>query len=702
MCFLNFLLCRFYWLLFFCCIQPYQIFAETKTWTGFGGDAKWSNPLNWSGITVPQATDDVWLDNSEMPVSYQVALPDTAVIVRILHIQPSPGRSIELILPATNKITNAFTATGPGYGIELDAGAIFRNASGLSSGESLSISDSLIIHDGARYIHQTRASHANGILKILSLAPGTEQGIFDFDVPRASYTISVSNRVYGSLELHATALGSAVNYTCSGANPLLVRGNLRIGQSVSMSINLSGSNGNVQVAGDFIQEGGQLNLAAGTGDQTILRIKGDLYQSSSAVITATTNDTPYLELNGIKKQEIAMAGLIHNQVGFRLNNVEGAELRLPLKLPWNLSLVEGVLVSSGTALLTLDSDCTVLADSSRLSGTYVDGPIHKLGLNSSSHFLFPTGKAGYLRWLALNQASGNFTVEYFRNDPATIGTNLSSGLNHTSKLEYWTVDADSPDAGNAIIELSFASIQCGGITDPQFLNVAKFVDASWQDAGHSSITGNAIQGSVSSESEDFTAHAYTLASTVNLENPLPVTKINLKVRQVSENVVFSWSFDGPETPNHFEIVELVDSEFKRIAEISAAPLLVNYSWACDSPFFNGSHYFRINMIDDHGQVYNSEITLFYMKNDVIRLSWPRAGSGVNGTQLLIQTNSPDHWNYEILSINGGQVAKGIVQLIEGDNLVRVIPENLARGYYVFHAAASDGKIYSLLFVKDFD
>ena len=63
----------------------------------------------------------------------------------------------------------------------------------------------MIIHDGGRYIHQTRASHANNILRILSTAPGTEQGIFDFDVPRASYTISVSNRIYGSLELHATA-----------------------------------------------------------------------------------------------------------------------------------------------------------------------------------------------------------------------------------------------------------------------------------------------------------------------------------------------------------------------------------------------------------------------------------------------------------------------------------------------------------------
>src|SRR5450631_235697 len=318
-------ICR---LLIFILLYPAALMAETKNWTGFGGDENWSDPLNWSGASLPQSSDDVILDNGDLPVSYKVILPDTSVVLRTLRINPSPGRSIELVLPPTNKITNAFTVTGPGYGIELNAGAVFRNASGLSSGESLQIADSLIIHDGGRYIHQTRASHANSILKYLSTAPGTEQGIFDFDVPKASYTISVSNRTYGSLELHATAYGAMVNYVCSGANPLLIHGNLRIGTNVSMSMDLSGANGNIQVEDDFIQEGGQLNLASGTGNNTVMRIKGDVYQSPESTITETTNGIPFLELNGIRKQEITMAGRILNKVGFRMNNLAGASLKL--------------------------------------------------------------------------------------------------------------------------------------------------------------------------------------------------------------------------------------------------------------------------------------------------------------------------------------------------------------------------------------
>jgi hypothetical protein len=688
------------WLFLLSFLMPFQILAETKIWTGYGGDTNWANPLNWSGTVLPGIADDVWLDNSEMPLSFQIILPDLAVTIRTLHIRPSPGRNIELILPASNKVTDGFSVTGPGYGIELDAGAVFRNASGVASGESLFIADSLIIHDGARYIHQTRASHANSLLRILSIAPGTEQGIFDFDVPRASYTISVSNRVYGSLELHANALGAAVNYTCTGANPLLVRGNLRIGAGVSMSMNLSGSNGNIQVAGDFIQEGGQLNLAAGTGNQTVLRVKGDLYQSPVSVITETTSGNPYLELNGNRLQEIAMGGQIRNQVGFRINNTAGGILRLPLRLPWNLHLLDGMLICSASAVLILDTVCTISADSARLTGSYVEGPMRKLGLIAGAYFLFPVGKAGNLRWLGLGEAAGDFTVEYVREDPASLSTNLAPDLDHISKLEYWKVLGNGPFSGNAKIELSFASVQCGGVTDPQYLNVAKFQSALWENAGHSAITGNAIQGSVSSSPSDLGADAYTLASTVNLENPLPLAKIDLKVKEVLGETVFSWSIEGSEIPDHFDLYEVGNLDPYPIKQIPAQPQQKNYSWNWKSGVENGDHFFQVRMIDQHGVEYKSKIVHLYQQTGNTRLSWLITDIPSQRNQLLIQVNDPDTWSYEIFSINGRLFKKGSLQLSKGNNFLRIVPENLSVGCYIFHAMDSSGKWYSLLFVND--
>jgi len=690
---------KVYWPFVFIFLLPCCLLAETRIWTGSGGDAFWANPMNWSGALLPATTDDVILDNSAVPLSFQVVLPDVAVTIRTLRIQPAAGNVIEFILPVSNKNTNGFSVTGPGYGIELDAGAIFRNASGLTSGESLSIADSMIIYNGARYIHQTRASHANGILRILSVAPGTELGIFDFDVPRASYTISVSNRVYGCLELHATALGSAVNYTCSGANRLLVRGNLRIGVGVSMSMNLSGSNGNMQVDGDFIQEGGQLNLATGTASQTVLGIKGNVIQLPSSVITETGNGNPYLELNGLIQQEINMAGQIRNQVGFRINNPAGSILRLPLQLPWTLDLTNGSIVSSTAAMLVLDTGCRIIADSSRQTGICVEGPLCKLGLMAGDYFLFPAGKSGILRWLALTGATGDFIVEYFRSDPATLGTNLEPGLDHVSKLEFWTVQTPGHANIDAKIELSFASALCGGVTDPQFLNIAMLQNSIWENAGHTSTTGNAIQGSVSSGPIDFTAGAYTLASTEKLENPLPVASIDLSIKEVSGETMFSWTYEGSEIPDHFDLEEEKDYGSECMTQIPGTDVNTSYHWIGPA-LKNGDHFFRVRMTDIHGIDYIGKTIKFAKREDKNLISWLAPASQYGNAGLMIEVEKPEQWKYEILSMSGATVKKGFLHLYSGKNTVQIIPDDLAEGIYIMLVIDTTGERHTLLFRKN--
>jgi hypothetical protein len=686
-----------YELIFLVALLPSYGNAETITWTGYGGDSNWSNPLNWSGQHLPQATDDVLLDNGDMPVSYQVLLPDVAVVLKTVLIRPSPGRNIELILPASNIVADAFSVTGPGYGIDLNAGAIFRNASGLTSGESLQIADSIIIRDGARYIHQTRASHANNILKFLSIAPGTEEGIFDFDVPKAAYTISVSNRNYGSLELHSDAYGSSVSYTGTGANPLLIRGNLRVGTDVHLNIDLSGNNGNIQVQGDFIQEGGQLNIASGGTNNTILRIQGDIYQSPGAVITETTGGNPFLELNGARMQDIAMAGRILNQVGFRLNNPFGARLRLPLLIPWKLDLVQGIVYSSSTELLVLDIGCSVATDSSRLSGSYVDGPFRKQGLFKEDHFIFPVGKDGNLRWLELKGATGNFTVEYMHQNPASIGTSLGTGIDHISKLEYWTILADGIIDDQAKIELSFVSDLSGGVTDPSFLNVAGFQSAVWENAGHTGITGDFLRGSVLSGNSDFTANYYTLASTVNLENPLPLTVLDLTVKRITGKTVFNWTMQSPEQADYFDLYEETGDQKITIARVKAAEYKTEYRWIDSNSLTTGNHYYRLRMVDSHGREYFGKTVLLKAENENTKISWLLSDVLGRRGQLMIQSDLAETWNYKFLSADGRLVDQGTIHLNEGKNYLSFHSAMQAAGIYIFRAFDAAGKIYSLVF-----
>ncbi len=687
-------------LIILCCwlfLLPVPVAAEIKTWTGYGGDGNWLNILNWSGSSVPVGSDDVLLDNADLPVSYEVMLPDVVVTLRTLRINPSPGKNIELILPVTNLFPDAFIVTGPGYGIELYAGAIFRNASGISSGESLQIADSMSIHDGGRYIHQTRAAHATSILKILSVSPGTEQGVFDFDVPRASYTISVSNRVYGSLELHSSAHGGPVNYTCRGANPLLVRGTLRLGEAVSMSMSLNGPNGNIQVAGDFIQAAGQLNLASVAGQNTILRVRGDIYQSPGATITESTSGIPFVELNGDRLQQIAMAGTLLNQVGFRLNNAAGASLSLPLLLPYTIELLRGTLHSSAQAMLVLDTRSVVIADSSNLSGSYIDGPVRKLGLDNAGHFLFPVGKSGFQRWLELKSITGNYTVEYHRADPHTLGAGFGSGLDHISALEYWTIDGDGGTGPEQKVELSFAVAASGLITDPQYLNVARFQSGNWEDGGHTAKTGNSFQGSVTGTPENFTASVFTLASTMKMENPLPVTKLQMQLRELSDKILFSLEVETDEIPDFFEVFEKHGAQLSSVAKINAIDQISRYTIATDKMLTEGNHFFVLRMTDKNGKLYEGNTVLFTKKNGPKRLSLVTLQS--DHANFIYWADEAGELSYSVSSIDGRAVCQGSLLVKTGINYLAPECLVMVSGLYVLRTVNTNGEQARLLFRK---
>jgi hypothetical protein len=674
--------------------------SSVITWKGGGGDGQWSNPMNWTGQDLPGMADDVLLDNGDLPGSYQVLLPDVKVSVRSITITPAPGNHIELILPASNKETEAFSVTGPGYGITLNSGAVFRNACGIGSGESIQISDSLRINNGGRYIHNTRASHANSILSILSSAPGTEKGVFEFDVPRSSYTLSVSKRTYGTLELNSKAYGQTVNYTCGGSNPLSVRGDLRIGSGVNLSINLSGLNGNIIVDGDCIQDGGSLNLASAAGNSTALRIRGDLMQSPDAIMTATSEANPCVEMSGDHLQRVSAPGLWTHGICFRLNNPFGCQLEAPLSLPCRLELIQGRLISSPEHLLTLTASCTMLADSVLTSTAYVDGPLRKEGLDATPSFLFPVGKNGSLRWMELKQATGNFTVEYRNENPVSVGGTLGGGIDHISKMEYWSVVADAALPARANMELSFASPQSGAVTDPAFLNVTGYQGTEWVNAGHAGVTGNLLNGSVISDPiTHFSGTAFTLASTVDLENPLPLTIEQFEGHQKNGYIHFSWTIGSPEAADHFELLEADNGLFRVIAQIPASKNVDYYSWNDVEPLHPGSQSFKLKMTDHDGNIYNGKtITINYSADEDLKLAWIPASPSSAGDRLYVLSVKAENRQYRIIAMNGQELSRGNISWPAGASVLP-FSVDMKPGMYLFQVWDTGGKTDRLAFLK---
>ena len=495
-----------------------------RVWDGGGGDDQWNNSLNWVGDQVPLAADEVILDNAELNRSYTVELPTGAVTttVKTVWIKPGSGLAITLSLPATNTMVPGFVVTGPGYGLTIGKGGIFRNASGTQNGIPVTIADSIRINNGGLYIHNSAGGHAANVM-VLSALPGTEEGVMEFDSPDASSTISLSGRTYGKLRLRSAAAGGTVNYTAAGTTRLLINSDLEIEAGVVCSLNFADT---IFIRRDFLQQGGTFNLGASSREVT-LSVQRNLVQEAGGLITETGTGNQVILLSGNQEQQISMKGSLLNHISWVMDGSGGGILLSPLDLPWRLELISGRLTTSSNALLTLLPGCSIRADSLSGSG-FVYGPMKKEGL-VGEYFLFPVGSINSTRWLALNKATGNFQVAYHRADPHSLNANKGAGIDHVSRLEYWSVEAFSPPSPGAAVKLSFDDPNSGGVTSLSDLRVARLRNGAWEGAGNNGVTGSpGSDGSVTSigiTGFPATEKYFTLASARAAENPLPLREI---------------------------------------------------------------------------------------------------------------------------------------------------------------------------------
>ncbi len=494
-------------------------FAQLR-WDGDAGDGRWMTPGNWSGDVLPAVTDDVVLDNTFLTGGYTVTLPggDSVVHIRSVTIAPGAGNNIELILPAANTALPGFKVSGNTYGMVIENGGIFKNASGTDSGLPIEIADSLKINNGGSYIQNNEGSHA-AIVAVLSRAPGTEEGIFEFDIPTASSTISLSGRTYGKLVLLSNAMNGTVTYTASGTKTISVKSDLYIGAGVTFSLNFSDT---LFVGRDLIQQGGTINLG-NSARSLVAVINRNLVQNTPGIITETGTALPEIVFGGNTMQQIDCKGIIKENVAVKMNSAAGAALMSPWSLPYKLNLAKGKITTSGATILTLLSGCSIIADSLS-DNSFIEGPLRKEGLSATDQFLFPVGKGNTMRWLTLKNASGNFNVEYVNSNPQLISNTYGAGISYISQTGYWTILADASPSASASVELSFNGPNSGVGTNLATARVARFDNGVWLNNGNTAFTGSAgSRGSVVSNnvvSWNATPELFVLGSSVPVEGPL--------------------------------------------------------------------------------------------------------------------------------------------------------------------------------------
>lgn len=511
-------------------------FAEKK-WIG-GNAGNWNMVSNWQPAGIPDTGDTVVLNNGLNRTSYTVTLPDHAVRIHSLIIDPAEGLTIQLILPPSNLISPALLVNNAGDAIIIRKGGAFRNSSGLSSGQSLQLNGMLCIYSGGSYVHNTRSSHAIEIVAKLSTAAGTEKGAFEFNVPGGAYPVSLSNRTYGTLILSSDASGGIQTYNASGTNPVIINGDFYINDGVQFNADLAKP---LHINGDYIQNGGVFNMASQPNNNPVI-IKGNLTQASSGVITETSSGFPVIELAGILNQQVSLAGAITNSVAFKINNTNGVTLLKHLLLGFKLELARGKLKTATNSLLIL-SDNTVVEGGSQNS--FVEGPMRKKG---DDDFEYPVGRQGDYAPVKITGAAGavsdEFQVEYFLANPVTHYGNLigDPSIVRISTLEYWAVERLS---GSSSKKVSLAVSTYSNATALDKIVVARWDPAvsMWKNEGNYSYQGITTGVVQSNTVDDF--GGFTLASNTENQNPLSTLRnektLQLLAEQFSSNLLFPGS-----------------------------------------------------------------------------------------------------------------------------------------------------------------
>lgn len=672
-----------------------NIMAQVR-WAGTAGDGQWTTPFNWIGNIVPSANDDVLLDNSAVTGNYTVFLPGSAetIAVKSIVINPASGNNIQLAIPATSTASPAFAVTGPGYGVTINAGGLLVNSSGSSGGTAITVNDSIRINNGGQYTHNTRSSHA-ALVTILSQLPGTEKGIFKFDVPGGGYTFASTNRSYGTLIMSADASGGVQAYATSAASPLTVNGDFIIQPGVTVNLDITAA---TVIKGNYLQNGGIFNLAS-QANNNIVYIKGDLIQTAG-MITETSAGLPGIELNGSSIQHIQIEN-ITNSVGFSINNNAGIVLLASLSLPYKLSLMNGI-VYANSFLVTLLTGCSLLADSTA-SNSFINGPLRKEGLSATSHFMFPVGKGISQRWLALKDVTGNFTVEFIKSNPAALASGTGPGINHISSAEYWSVAADAMPAPAAAVELSFDNVNSGGVTDMATLRVAQLLSNVWKDEGNTATTGTAgSAGSVTSVPLtvfDPTINYFTLASSDASQNPLPLKLALFSAEPYGDAVRLSWMIEKSWQPAYFELQSSADADhFLIIAKIDTISNQLSYQYA-DKRTLKYNQYYRIKAIENDGSVFYSRIIKVGVNGNTYGAVQLRSSLVKDNMVLFINAVTSGRAQVEIFNTSGQLLEAKKIFLQVGNNSILLSLQQLQADLYTILLIDADNKIHASRFVK---
>jgi hypothetical protein len=660
-------------------------------WDGGGGDDQWSSALNWSTDAVPDSASHVILDNRVIAGNYTVMLPagDMSTRVLSLAITPDALQSITLVLPPANTAMTGFQATGQGDAIVLNKGAVFRNASGASAGVPVSVvsTNFFRINDGGRYIHNTPRPHTDFLVSRLSTAPGTEDGIFEFDVPStASYTISVSNRNYGHLVLSANASGGSKTYSASGINRFMIRGDLEINTNALLSYGANTDTIFIQ-KNCTLYSGAVFNIS-NSSNNTVICLRGNLDIRGTLTETGSSSGS-VLWLNGTTQQSVAVNGNIINTIDVNLDNPAGAQLLANLSLPYQFTITQGNLV---------------------LGEYNVNVPfINQPGPASPSNNHIVTNGTGLLRMPVADSrifpvgpdATHYNPVHIIPGSSAEYAVRVETGINPSISNPFpavvnrtWTIHTSLNPANTPTIKLGFnAGDWVNGFDTVLPADVGQWINGGWSVArSNLSITNTGAQPAYEVAFDNVSS--YNTGFIIgNRSFGLPVHfQIVCDAGITGPGTTIRWRINDNRNVPGFELQRAgSDSVFRTIATLLSTPGKQDYVY--DDPFSASDKLlYRVKANLQTGEQRYSNTVVINRLLKGVRLRHVMPNPVADRTILQVEAGKNERIDLRLIDRNGLIIRKWNLYVTKGYNAIELVLGGLPSGVYVLTSTAAANMI----------
>ena len=355
--------------------------------------------------------------------------------------------------------------------------------------------------------------------------------------------------------------------------------------------------GGTQTSGDRIQEGHDLVDANGT----------------LTLLTSDYNETLTVSKNVTLSPE----------ANTTIDNVtlNGGNLTVLSSLEINSTLT----LTNGILDIDLDdgdkSDDPTLTLNGAVAGTFsdnnhIEGRVQQ-EVTGGGSYTFPVGDEGAYRPAVLDPTNtttfsvihidgttpGDIETDLVGTPSAELLGNIESTLNN----RYWDIDIVSGVPGNTDVELQISGSDAA--TDPTTLGMTRFDGANWSET--TLITaGGSNPFNVIGRTANFSE--FTIYSTDNSTNPLPVELIDFKGIYAWDGIMLSWSTVSEVNADYFLIErrKLHETSFVDVGTVAAhgnTNERIDYRYQDNG--VGGAVYYRLKMVDYDGTFEYSETVL---------------------------------------------------------------------------------------------